>query len=87
MTADTPTIRELETPDRVETRLDVHRRFILAVFEDPSLLDGILDESTLYPIPDDDPAFAARERAIGESRAAHGDRVTIRRVRLAELPA
>lgn len=71
----------------VDRRLDVARRFLLAVLDDPALLDGIANDSVLYLLPEEDPAVAARGGARGERLAREGHAVTLRPVRLADLPA
>jgi hypothetical protein len=84
MTTSTEIYKETDT--HVKKNLELVRRFTLYHFEDPSLLDDILDGITLSLIPDDDEDLARvnLEMALGVARS--GSDVLIRHIRPSELP-
>ena len=61
-------------------------RFHAAIFDDPGILDDIPNGATLILVPDDDPALAAREVALGQEALAAGRDTYFRHVRVADLP-
>lgn len=87
MTTRTVPTTEADATDQVDKRLDLIRRFTLAGFADTSLFDAVPQDVLLFLLPDDDPAFVAREIAAGAESAQHGQNVYFRHVRVADLPA
>jgi len=65
----------------VAENLGLVRRFIDAVFDDPSITDGIPEEANVILLPADDPELAAANRRGGEAMQAAG-----KAVRFIELP-
>ena len=86
MSVDASATADIATPAHVDTRLEILRRFMLAILDDATLLEQIPDGTNLYLLPEEDPEFAARERAIGEAHARRGRLVTLLPIRLADLP-
>lgn len=57
---------------RVAETLDLAKRFINAIFDDPSLLDDIPEGANVIFLPHDDPDLAERNRAAGLRMRAAG---------------
>jgi hypothetical protein len=75
-----------ELPDQVERRVELHRRFLLAGFADPTVFTEIPWDVQLFLLPDDDRDFTAQEIAAAARAAHHGADVYLRHVRVADLP-
>ena len=55
--------REDAANERIRKNLELTRRFMRAIFDDPAILDTIPDGASVILIPDDDPELAeANER-------------------------
>jgi hypothetical protein len=66
---------------RIAQNLELVRRFVAAVFDDPSITDDIPEGANVILLPDDDPELAASNRRGGEAMQASG-----KLVRFIELP-
>lgn len=86
MTTRTEPSPKVDAAHHVDKRLDLVRRFTQAGFADTSLFEGIPKDVLLFLLPDDDPAFVAREIAAGAESAQRGQDVFFRHVRMADLP-
>lgn len=52
--------------------LGLVRRFVDAIFDDPSITDGIPEGASVILLPEDDPVLADANRRGGETMAAAG---------------
>ncbi len=72
---------EKATQDRFTDRnFDFFEAHMLAILDDPTLLDEIPNGATVVWLPDDDPELAAYNRALGEQREREGKIVLYKRV-------
>lgn len=86
MSAQTAEAVDHATKAQASKQLDLTRRFVRAQLADPALAAEVPPGATLVLLPDDDPAHAEAEMALGLVAARQGRNVYFRHIRLADLP-
>lgn len=61
-----------------DANLDLFARFMELVFDDPSILDEIPAQATLFLLPEDDPELAAVNRRGADQLARKGRPIYVR---------
>ena len=74
------------TDPQTDKRLELVRRYTKAIIQDKIAHGTMPSDALLFLLPDDDPAFAEREIALGAEIARRGQDVYFRHIRTADLP-
>ena len=71
---------------QTDKRLDLVRRYTKAIIAERIPQERTPTDALLFLLPDDDPAYAEREIALGAAMARKGEDVYLRHIRVADLP-
>lgn len=70
----------LEAEERIRRNMAFANEFLLAIIDDPSMLDAIPEDAYVFFVPEDDPAFAAASRRGADRVRRQGHPVYIRQI-------
>jgi hypothetical protein len=71
---------DVDKQARIEANLDLFARFMEMVFDDPSIVDDIPAQATLFLLPEDDPTLAAEIQRSADRLAQKGRPIYVRSI-------